>query len=52
MATPHESLPRGTRIVNKPEYSIKELLFGPSSKTDGTRNLVGALKVVYGHDRG
>jgi IMP dehydrogenase len=48
MATPHESLPRGTRIVNKPEYSIKELLFGPSSKTDGTRNLVGALRVCMG----
>ena len=26
MATPHGSLPRGTRIVNKQEYSIKELL--------------------------
>ncbi len=48
MATPHESLPRGTRIVNKQEYSIKELLFGPSSKTDGTRNLVGALRVCMG----
>ena len=48
MATPHESLPRGTRIVNKQEYSIKELLFGPSSKTDGTRNLIGALRVCMG----
>jgi len=48
MATPHGSLPRGTRIVNKQEYSLKELLFGPSSKTDGTRNLVGALRVCMG----
>ncbi|MBP05401.1 MAG: GuaB3 family IMP dehydrogenase-related protein [Chloroflexi bacterium] len=48
MATPHGSLPRGTRIVNKQEYSIEELLFGPSSKTDGTRNLVGALRVCMG----
>ena len=48
MATPHGSLPRGTRIVNNQEYSLKELLFGPSSKTDGTRNLVGALRVCMG----
>jgi len=48
MATPHSSLPRGTRIVNKQEYSTKELLFGPSSRTDGTRNLIGALRVCMG----
>ncbi len=48
MATPHSSLPRGTRISLGTSYSLKKLLFGPSSKTDGTENLVGSLKTAMG----
>ena len=49
MATWHESLPRGTRIDLGVRYSLEELLFGPSSSSDGTLNLVGALKVCMGY---
>ena len=48
MATWHESLPRGTRINMGTEYSLNQLLYGPSSRTDGTLNLVGALQVCMG----
>lgn len=49
MATPHASLPRGTRLSVGTQYSLRKLLFGPSSKTDGTENLVNALKVSMGY---
>ena len=49
MATWHESLPRGTRIKMGTEYSLRQLLCGPSSRTDGTLNLVGALQVCMGY---
>ena len=49
MATWHESLPRGTRIKMGTEYSLHQLLYGPSSRTDGTLNLVGALQVCMGY---
>ena len=49
MATWHDSLPRGTRIDLGISYSLDELLFGPSSKSDGTLNLVGALRVCMGY---
>lgn len=49
MATPHASLPRGTRLTVGTHYSLNQLLFGPSSKTDGTENLVGALRVSMGY---
>ena len=48
MSTFHPSLPRGTRVKVGVRSSLKELLFGPSSRTDGTLNLVGALKVCMG----
>ncbi|MBM31670.1 MAG: GuaB3 family IMP dehydrogenase-related protein [Chloroflexi bacterium] len=48
MATPHDSLPRGTRINVGTKTKLKTLLFGPSSSTDGTLNLVGALKISMG----
>ena len=28
--------------------SLKEILFGPTSLTDGTQNLIGALRVCMG----
>ena len=49
MATWHDSLPRGTRIKMGTEYSLQQLLYGPSSRTDGTLNLVGALQVCMGY---
>lgn len=49
MATWHDSLPRGTRINLGVSYGLDELLFGPSSKSDGTLNLVGALRVCMGY---
>ena len=48
MATPHPALPRGIRINAGVKGSIKQLLYGPSSRTDGTQNLIGALEVGMG----
>ena len=48
MSTPHSSLPRGTRISVGTKGTLEQILFGPSSLTDGTQNLVGALKISMG----
>jgi IMP dehydrogenase len=48
MATPHAELPRGTRVSVGVRTSLKTLLFGPTDKTDGTENLVGALRTCMG----
>lgn len=48
MATPHGALPRGTRIKVGIQTSVEQLLFGPTSRTDGTENLVGALRTCMG----
>ena len=48
MANPHPELPRGTRISVGTKGTLKEILHGPTSVTDGTQNLVGALKVALG----
>ncbi|MFQ5874679.1 MAG: GuaB3 family IMP dehydrogenase-related protein [Dehalococcoidia bacterium] len=48
MATPHPALPRGTRIEVGSKGSLEQILFGPSSVTDGTQNLIGALKTAMG----
>jgi IMP dehydrogenase len=48
MATPHGSLPRGTRIPVGVRSTLERTLFGPTSRTDGTENLVGALKNCMG----
>lgn len=48
MATYHSSLPRGTRIKVGVRGSLEQILFGPSSVTDGTQNLVGALRTAMG----
>ena len=44
MATPHATLPRGVRVHVGQPHSLETLLFGPTSRTDGTENLVGALR--------
>ena len=48
MASPHPDLPRGTRVRVGVKGSLGQILFGPTSKTDGTQNLVGALKICMG----
>ncbi len=48
MATPHAGLPRGTRIKVGVGGSLDQILFGPTSLTNGTQNLVGALRTCMG----
>ncbi len=45
MASPHPALPRGTRINVGASATLEQVLFGPSQRTDGTHNLIGALKI-------
>lgn len=44
MAAPSPTLPRGTRIAVGTVGSLERILFGPSRVTDGSENLVGALR--------
>ena len=44
LATPHAELPRGTRVHVGQDKTLETLLFGPTSLTNGTENLIGALK--------
>ena len=48
MANSHAELPRGTRIKVGTRGTLQQILFGPTSVTDGTQNLIGALKVAMG----
>src|SRR5579883_3278981 len=48
MATPHPGLPRGTRIKVGISGTLEQILFGPTSRTDGTQNLMGALRTSMG----
>jgi IMP dehydrogenase len=48
MATPHGELPRGTRVKVAIDTTLQQTLFGPTSRTDGRENLVGALKTAMG----
>jgi IMP dehydrogenase len=48
MATPHANLPRGTRIRTGRAGTLRQILFGPTSRTDGTQNLIGALRTSMG----
>ena len=48
MASPHPALPRGTRIKVGVKGSLEKILFGPSTTSDGTENLIGALEVCMG----
>jgi IMP dehydrogenase len=48
MATPHGELPRGTRVRVGIDTTLETTLFGPTSRTDGRENLVGALKTAMG----
>ncbi|MGD8486873.1 MAG: GuaB3 family IMP dehydrogenase-related protein [Chloroflexota bacterium] len=44
MAAPSPTLPRGTRITVGTVGPMERILYGPSRVTDGTENLVGALR--------
>ena len=48
MATPNGELPRGTRVKVSIDTTLERTLFGPTSRTDGRENLVGALKTAMG----
>jgi IMP dehydrogenase len=44
MAAPSPVLPRGTRIRVGTAGSLERILFGPARVTDGSENLIGALR--------
>ena len=48
MSSPHPALPRGKRIKVNTCASLERILFGPSTVSDGTQNLVGALRTAMG----
>ncbi len=48
MSTGHAELPRGVRIHVGVNTTLDRLLFGPTSRTDGTENLVGAIRTCMG----
>jgi len=48
MASPHPALPRGKRIRVDTTAPLEKILFGPSAVSDGTQNLVGALRTAMG----
>jgi IMP dehydrogenase len=44
MATSNAELPRGVRVHIGRNHTLNQLLYGPTSRTDGTENLMGALR--------
>jgi len=48
MSHPHPALPRGTRIKVGTTGTLQQILFGPTSVTDGSQNLIGALRTAMG----
>lgn len=48
MAHSHPALPRGTRIKVGTVAPVEQILFGPTSVTNGTQNLIGALRTGMG----
>jgi len=48
MSHPHPTLPRGTRVRVGTSAPLEQILFGPTSVTDGSQNLVGALRTSMG----
>jgi IMP dehydrogenase len=48
MSHSHPALPRGTRVRVGTTALLKQILFGPTSVTDGTQNLIGALRTSMG----
>ena len=48
MSTPDPNLPRGTRVQSPVSFPLEQVLFGPSHVTDGSLNLVGAIRSAMG----
>ncbi len=48
MSHSHPALPRGTRVRVGTVASLEQILFGPTSVTNGTQNLIGALRTGMG----
>jgi IMP dehydrogenase len=48
MSHSHPALPRGTRVRVGTTTSLEQILFGPTSVTNGTQNLIGALRTGMG----
>jgi IMP dehydrogenase len=48
MSTGHAALPRGVRIHPGVDTTLDTLLYGPTHRTDGTENLVGAIETCMG----
>ena len=48
MSQPSATLPRGTRVRTGIKGPLKQLLFGPTSVTDGSENFIGALRTAMG----
>ena len=48
MSQQHLALPRGTRIKVGTTGTLEQILFGPTSITDGSQNLIGALRTAMG----
>ena len=48
MSTGHSALPRGVRIKPGTDTTLDRLLFGPTSRTDGSENIVGAIQTCMG----
>jgi IMP dehydrogenase len=48
MSHSHPALPRGTRVRVGTAASLEQLLLGPTSVTNGTQNLIGALRTGMG----
>jgi IMP dehydrogenase len=48
MSHSHPALPRGTRVRVGSIAPLQQILFGPTSVTDGTQNLIGALRTSMG----
>jgi IMP dehydrogenase len=48
MSHSHRELPRGTRVKVGTGATVEQLLFGPTSMTDGSENFIGALRTCMG----
>jgi len=48
MSHSHPALPRGTRVRVGTTAPLEHILSGPTSVTDGTQNLIGALRTSMG----
>ncbi len=48
MAAPHAELPRGARITVGVNSTLERVIFGPTSRNDGSENLIGALRTAMG----